>query len=256
MGVTAPGHLMLASGTAWVLTALTFDLPVAQVPDNMELNFHITPGLHTVSQLLGGFGAMVEWWLAMLWPDAADRYAALETALAESPPGARDLRFLPIGGSAQLGGGRGGFLGLRLDHTRSDMVRALCEGTAFEVRWALEALAVAHLPAQRIWMSGGATTSARWPALIADVTGVPMHVTANANWPARGAAILAGVGADLLGDSLTDAAQRWQLPLAEITFDPALRPRYEAHYADYRKVIAQLAPAPGAAETAAPEENP
>jgi xylulokinase len=240
LGVTAPGQLMLASGTAWVLTALTPDLAPAQIPDGMELNYHITPGLHTLSQLLGGFGAVTEWWLKLLWPDAENRYAELEAAFAASPSGARDLHFLAIGGSAQLGTGRGGFLGLRLDHTRHDMVRALCEGIAYEVRWALDALAGTHLPAQRIWMTGGATQSPCWAHLIADVTGVPVQVAPHANWTARGAAILAGAGVGLLAGDLVAAAQNWQCALAEITPDPLQQPLYAAAYADYRRMCTRL----------------
>jgi xylulokinase len=240
MGVTAPGQHMLAAGTAWVITALTPDLPVEQVPDAMELNFFITPGLHTVSQLLGGFGAASDWWMRMLWPDRTDRYAAWDSALAASEAGAHDLRFAPIGGSAQLGSGRGGFIGLRLDHTRNDLVRAICEGIACEVRWALDTLAAAHMPAQRIWMSGGATLSAQWLHLIADVTGLPVQSPRASNWPARGAAILAGVGAGLLGDDALQASQRWRVPLAEVTPDRSLRATYAALYADYCAVVALL----------------
>lgn len=240
MGVTAPGQLMLASGTAWVLTALTPDLPVTRIPPGMELNYHILPGLHTVSQLLGGFGAVIAWWLALLWPDAEERYPALEAALAESPPGARDLRFLPIGGSAQLGDGRGGFLGLRLDHTRNDMSRALCEGIAYEVRWALDALAASHLPPARMWMAGGATQSSFWPQLIADVTGVPVYVAPHANWQARGAAILAGVGADLLDGDLAVTAERWQQTGAEVMPNFQRQSHYIAAYADYRRVCGRV----------------
>lgn len=241
MGVTAPGQLMLASGTAWVLTALTPDLPVAQIPPGMELNHHILPGLHTVSQLLGGFGAVIGWWLSLLWPDVEDRYAALAAALAAAPPGARGLRFLPIGGSAQLGRGRGGFLGVRLDHSRADMARALCEGIACEVRWALDMLAASNLTATCMWMAGGATQSAFWPQLIANVTGVPVYVAPRANWQARGAAILAGVGAGLLGDDPVVAARHWQIPLIEVSPNGGLEPLYTAAYADYRHLCARVA---------------
>lgn len=240
MGITAPGQLMLASGTAWVLTALTPDLPVDQVPDNMELNFHVTPGLHTVSQLLGGFGAVSDWWMHVLWHNADDRHVQWEAALRESTPGARDLRFAPMGGSAQAGGGRGGFVGLRLDHTRSDMVRALCEGVAYEVRWALEILADAHMPAQHIYMSGGATRSTAWSRLIADVTGVPVHLPPAANWPARGAALLAGVGVGLLAADVNQASERWRTSMQVMTPDADLRNLYDDAYADYRAIVAAL----------------
>ncbi len=245
MGVMAPGQLMLASGTAWVLTALASDPHLDRMPAGMDLNFHVVRDVYTVSQLLGGFGAVVDWWLNLLGLDAAGRYAALETALAESPPGANGLLFLPLGGSVQTSndvqtGGSGGFVGLRLDHTRADMVRALCEGIAYEVRWALEMLDAAHLPARQMWMSGGATRGAGWPALLAGITGIPLHVAHGANWPARGAATLAGLGAGLLG-GVESIVERWRLPLAEILPHSSTVSLYDVRYAAYRELAARLA---------------
>lgn len=240
MGVLAPGQLMLASGTAWVLTALTSNAHLNALLPAMDLNFHVVRGVHTVSQLLGGFGAVTEWWLKLLWPDAPARFDELAAALVTSPPGANDLIFLPLGGSAQLGNGPGGFVGLRLDHTRADMVRAVCEGIVYEVRWALETLAAASLPAHGMWMSGGATHSPGWLTLLASATGISVHVAPDANWPARGAALLAGVGVGLFTDLATSAAY-WRLPLTEIPPDPQTRDVYAARYTAYRSLAAQLA---------------
>jgi sugar (pentulose or hexulose) kinase len=128
-----------------------------------------------------------------------------------------------------------------LDHVRDDLVRAVCEGIACEVRWALDTLAISHLTASRMWMTGGATQSSFWPQLIADVTGIPIHVAPRASWPARGAAILAGVGAGLLGPDLITAAQRWQIPLLEVTPNRELASSYAAIYADYRRMCARVA---------------
>ncbi len=240
MGVLAPGQLMLAAGTAWVLTALTATPDLDPLPPAMDLNFHVAPGVYTVSQLLGGFGAVTEWWLKLLWPDVPERYREVAASLAASPPGANDLLFLPLGGSAQMGGGLGGFVGLRLDHTRADMVRAVCEGIAYEVRWALATLAAASLPAHGLWMSGGATHSPGWLALLASITALPVHAAPGANWPARGAALLAGVGVGLFPD-LPTPLLRWRVPLAEILPDAQVQPLYAARYAAYRMLNERLA---------------
>jgi sugar (pentulose or hexulose) kinase len=243
MGVTAPGELMLATGTAWVLTALASKTPVAQIPAGMELNYHVTPQVYTVSQLLGGFGATVEWWLEILLQPLAPgpaRYALFDEWLATSQPGAHGLHFLPLGGSAQTGGASpGGFVGLRLDHTRADMARAICEGVACEVRWAFDNLAAAGLPSQRMWMSGGATHSPLWPSILADVAGIPLYVARGSNWPARGAAILAGAGCGQLGD-LPEATVRWRPGLAHLAPDPVSGALYAARYAAHRQAVETL----------------
>ena len=234
MGIVAPGELMLASGTAWVLTALTASPELDQLPPGMDLNFHVAPDVYTASQLLGGFGAVVEWWLKLLYPDTTARYAALDAALQS--PASSDLHFLPLGGSVQVGSAPGGFLGLRLDHTREEMVAALCQGIAFEVRWAVDALAAAQFPAQRLWMSGGATHSQHWPALLAAIIGIPVQVAHGANWPARGAALLAGSGAGLLGD-LPAAVARWRQPVATVEPDAGTAAHFAALYAGYRATV-------------------
>jgi xylulokinase len=209
----------------------------------MELNYHVTQDVYTVSQLLGGFGATVEWWLEMLLQPLAPgpaRYALFDEWLAASQPGARDLHFLPLGGSAQMrDASPGGFVGLRLDHTRADMARAICEGVACEVRWALDNLAAAGLPSQRMWLSGGATHSPLWPSILADVAGIPLHVARASNWPARGAAILAGAGCGLLGD-LVAATERWRLPLATVAPNPGSAPLYAARCATHRHLFERL----------------
>lgn len=248
MGVTTPGQLMLASGTAWVLTALTPDLPVEQVPDNMELNVHITPGLHTVSQLLGGFGAMVEWWLKMVLPftSRAERYAAFDEWLATSKQGANDLLFLPLGGSVHMerGAALGGFVGLRLDHTHADMARAIAESVAYELRWALDTLTAAHILPQSIWMSGGATQNPLWPTILADVTGISLYVAQRSDWPARGAAILAGMGCGLLGSSAT-ATLPWRPRLMHQPPDRKASALHAARYAAHREMVARLSTGQG-----------
>ena len=215
----------------------------------MDLNFHVVPDVRTASQLLGGFGATVEWWLNVAFAawddrDAASRpelFAALNRALESSRPGANDLLFLPLGGTLQLDGGRsqGGFVGLRLDHTRADMARAILEGVAYEVRWALETLAEAGQSVDQIWMSGGAAHSPFWPQILASVIDIPLWVAGNGNWPARGAAMLAGTGAGLWS-SLPAAVERWRLPLVCAEPDLATGALYAERYQAYRNLTSRL----------------
>lgn len=236
MGVTQIGQVMLAAGTAWVITALTRALPIDQIPDDMDLNFHVVPAVRTISQLLGGFGATVEWWLSIAWSPTvgtdtatqADLYAALDRTLADSAAGAHDLIFLPLGV-------RSGFTGMRLDHTRADLARAILEGVAFEVRGALEKLASAGVPVDRLWLSGGATRSPLWPGILASVTGKPLWLADNRTWPARGAALLAGLGAGMFG-SLEEAVDQWRMPLQVIQPDMTTRDLYTARYHAYRQL--------------------
>lgn len=246
MGMTAPGKLMLACGTAWVITGVVQTPQVEVVPAGMDLNFHVIPERWTISQLLGGLGASLAWWVQEYWLAAGlnrvEIYAALNQALEQTLPGCNNLLFIPLTGAAQIAAGapHGGFVGLRLNHTRADMGRAIMEGAAFELRWALQKIRQAGLPVERLWLVGGATRSSLWPTILADVSGVPFSVTEYAHWPALGAAILAGVGAGVF--PTVEAGQScFQQPAREVTPNPAHRQLYEERFAAYQQAAELLA---------------
>jgi xylulokinase len=201
----------------------------------MDLNFHVAPQRWAPSRFLGGFGATVEWWLNSVWQNAepqlplvrADLYAAMNRALAQTRPGSNGLLFLPVHTAY------GGFVGLRLDHTRADMSRAILEGTAFELRDALEDMRRANLPIEALWMAGGATRSPIWTRILADVTGVPLTLTEYAHWSALGAAILAGWGAGIF-ESVEAGQARLQKPIRLLAPDESQRPVYDECFTDYQ----------------------
>ncbi len=250
MGMTEPGKLMLASGTAWVINAITTSPDVTAAPASMNLSYHVAPQRWTISQLLGGFGATVEWWLREnLQPAAPEQvldrrhlFAQFDDLIRHSPPGSNGLLFLPLGGGAQLAESRpgGGFIGLRLDHTRADMARAVLEGVAFEVRWALDTVRQAGLPVEQVWLSGGASQSPVWPQILADVTGLPFTLTGYGNWPALGAAVLAGTGVGLF-ESLAEGIGRLQPPGRQVVPAEAQRAFYNERLAAYQQASRHLA---------------
>ena len=204
LGLTAPGQVLLACGTSWVITVVVETPDVDALPEELDLNFHPAPQRWTASQSLGGLGASLEWLLKQCWQRAdsqsrAETFAALDEELEQTTPGGGGLFFLPLAGGHQSPAGvrRGGVVGLRLDHTRADMARAVLEGGAFELRWALDHIRQAGMPVERLWMVGGAAQSSIWPAIVADVAGVPLSLPQYGHWPALGAALLAGVGIGL-----------------------------------------------------------
>jgi xylulokinase len=151
--------------------------------------------------------------------------------------GSDGLVFLPLTGGHRAATEieQGAFLGLRLDHNRVDMARAVLEGVAYEVRWALEQIRGADIPVHVLWMIGGATRSPLWPQIIADVTHLPVTLPASKDWPAVGAAILAGVGVGVF-DSLENGQRRFRGERQHIAPDPAHAPIYDQHFARYQQI--------------------
>jgi xylulokinase len=249
LGVVSSGKILLGCGTAWVVTAVTDTPDVAGLPSSLDLNFLPLPTQGpgamrwTASQSLGGLGASLDWLLQRCWSVAdaesdvarVRAFADLDAALAQTVPGGSGLFFLPITGghSAPAGDQRGALWGLRLDHTRADMARAVMEGAAYELRWALAPIREAGMPVERMWMVGGAASSPLWPAIVSDVTGVPLFLPQGKHWPAVGAAILAGVGSGAF-DSLAAGLARFQRPAQQVDPDQARMSVYDRCFSAYR----------------------
>jgi xylulokinase len=199
MGMTAPGKVMLSTGTAWVIMSVVDTDTTAAVPEWVNLYFHAVPEQRLGGQLVGGFGATVDWWLRQTFGEETDHkslYEQLNEAVRSSPAGSQGLLFLSLSGPSQIMNAApgGGFVGMELVHTRADMCRSILEGCAFEVRWALDELRSAGIPVKELWLAGGANRSPIWPQILADVCGIPLQVAGYADWAALGGAILAGWG--------------------------------------------------------------
>jgi xylulokinase len=255
LGVVSPGKVLLGSGTAWVVTGVTGTPDVSVLPPSLDLNFLPLPeqaseaARWTVSQSLGGLGASLDWLLRRCWsttdPESstarARAFAQLDASLAQTTPGGNGLFCLPVTGGhrAPAGDQRGALWGLRLDHSRADMARAVMEGAAYELRWALEPIRQAGMPVDRMWMVGGAASSPLWPTIVSDVTGVPLALPLGKHWPAVGAAILAGVGSGAF-DSLAAGQARFQRPARRVEPDPERVMIYDGCFAAYRQLAARI----------------
>jgi len=245
MGMTAPGRVMLSTGTAWVLMSVVATPSTDAVPPWVNVYFHAVPQCWLQGQLVGGFGATVDWWLRQIWqaPDSDGlfdnqrAYEWLNEAVRRSPPGSQGLLFLSLNGPSQVSSAvpGGGFIGLELAHTRADMSRAVLEGCAYEVRWALDELRASDIPVEELWLAGGATRSPAWPQILADVSGVPIVVASYADWAALGGAMLAAWGAHAFA-TLEEGIARLQPPVERVLPNPALADLYADRLAAYRRI--------------------
>ena len=114
----------------------------------------------------------------------ADGFDVLEAALAASPPGSNGVLFLPwLNGSLSphaSRSARGAFLNLSLDATRPDVVRAMVEGTAHNLRWLLPVVeGFSGHGVDEIVFGGGAARSAGWCQVVADVLDRPVRPLAH-----------------------------------------------------------------------------
>lgn len=187
-GAAVPGRIGVVIGTTAVLLATT-DRFGSDADSDVVAMPGVEPGEYLVWAENGLAGRVVEQILTAfvhgsdaLGDHAADDvFQGFDAALLASPPGAEGVRFLPWfdGAMAPVADSamRGGFLGVSLDTRRVDLVRAVAEGVAHNIRWLLGPVAArAGRPAAELALAGGAARSPVWAQIVADVVGLPVRV--------------------------------------------------------------------------------
>lgn len=237
LGAVRPGRLGLITGSSHLHLGLS------------ETEFHgegiwgtyadaVIPGLHTVEGGQVSTGSVVKWFKSIL----GDRigYDALNAEAATLPPGAEGLVVLDHFQGNRMPytdpDSRGVIAGLTLRHGPAHIFRAIVEGVCYGTELIFEQLRANGFTPAEIVVCGGATRSDLWLQTHADVSGVPLSLTAVADAPSLGSAVLAAVGAGLFPDipTASDAMVR-VVRTVEPNMDrhAAYRPFYEAYRDTY-----------------------
>ena len=242
-GVTAPGLVSCTIGTGGQLFAAT--LQPRPDPDlRLHLFCHALPETWHLEAAILSAGLSLRWLRDQVL--GGQDYAALADAASGVPAGAEGLIFLPylVGERTPLmdPAARGAFIGLTLRHDRRAMARAVMEGVVFALRQGLELMEELGVDSNRILASGGATRHPLWLQLQADIFNRPVLPSRVQEATARGAALLAGVGAGLYPDA-GEAARRTVHHAEEglVHPRPELVDFYAGAYQDYRR-LAELSP--------------
>jgi xylulokinase len=229
-----PGRILLACGTAWVYSSPSAAPVINQLPELLDLNYHALDDTWIISQSLGGMGASLSWWIDQTGVGSRqERYDRLNRALKDTQP-TKGLFFRPLtGGFDDPATTRsGGFTGLRLDHNWGDVGRAILESPGYELRWALERWLDDLSEVDNVWMVGGAASSPIWPEILSSILGVTIKIPGYDNWPALGAAILAGTGIGAFA-SIEEANRIFQYASTSVKPEPDLQMEYDQLYPAY-----------------------
>lgn len=211
--------------------------------------------VHIVRFPTGGFAAEIavpaaasafRWVRDVLYPEGAFErdgvYARMDAEAAASPIGAGGLAFLPqLAGSVYpvpAADARGGFIGVSMGTSRADLVRAALEGVAYEMRRVMEASGSRF---EALRLLGGASCSALWNQMQADIYRCPVETVAEREASALGAAMIAAAGARLYAD-LREAVTGMTRVARRYAPDPARAARYDAGYRAWRACLDALTP--------------
>ncbi len=240
-GVIYPGLVSCTIGTGGQIFASTLT-PRPDPELRMHLFCHALPEVWHLEAAMLSAGLSLKWLRDNIFQ--GQDYSALADAAAAVPPGAEGLYFLPY-----LAGertpvmdpqARGAFIGLTLRHDWRTMVRAVMEGVVFALRQGLELMIALGVPIERILASGGATRHPLWLQLQADIFNRPVYPSQTQEATARGAALLAGIGAGLYAN-VPEACQRTvHFSEQAVLPDPQSASLYQAAYQAYCQLYPAL----------------
>ena len=244
-GLASPGSVCDVLGTAEPVCAVS-DRPLREPSRIAECHPHAAPGRWLLENPGWASGASYRWFRDEL---GGSDYEELNRLAARAPAGSDGLVFLPWMGGAMAprweADARGGWYGLTPAHGRAHLCRSLLEGSAYAFRDVVEAIQAAGLPVQQVVCVAGGSRSPLVRQMRADVTGLPVGWSEDVETTARGAAMLASVGAGLHG-TVEDAAAAMCRPASEVHEpDAASAELLDAGYRRYRRLFDALAPAFG-----------
>ena len=177
--------------------------------------------------------------------DEGTIFDAFDTIIPTVPPGANGVLYTPwlYGERAPVDDPhlRAGFFNVSLDTNRSDLLRAVFEGVAFNTRWLARAVdRFLGTPVTSMAITGGGALSDAWCQIFADVLGIEIRRDARPlAVNARGAGWIGAVGTGML--SFADVPG---LTRNDRVFEPtpAHRVTYDEIFDNYLLLHRRLAP--------------
>ena len=194
-GALHNGDILIGSGTCWVVTAIG-DEPAFET--GLAQSIAAVPGKWGSLLSLSSGGVCLEWWRKNLTV-AADGsqipFDVINEEVAKRKAAEDGLFFYPFSGNAAPDRRfqKASFIGLDLSHDRFDIARAIMEGVAFQAIWMMESFKTKPSK-EGLKLAGGASKSALWCQMVADITNLPVRIPEVADLACVGAAIMAGTG--------------------------------------------------------------
>ncbi|WP_240436581.1 gluconokinase [Streptomyces sporangiiformans] len=189
VGATAPATAALSLGTSGALRVVRHR---PGVDDQCRVFcYYLADGLWVIGGAVSNAGVVAQW--------AAESFGGADVAdvlkeAAEIEPGSEGLVALPhlLGERAPWWDpdARGALIGLRREHGRAHMARAMIEGVGQQLALVRASLHAAGAPVSAIRATGGALRSPLWADVVAAALDMPLGITDDAAGSGLGAALL------------------------------------------------------------------
>lgn len=244
-GITKAGMAMYATGTVECIT------PVSEKPvftnnlfaSNLCTYNHTVENLYaTLAYSLTG-GNILKWFrdefghkeIEQAKRTGRDAYELLLELAQDSPSSLLVLPYFTATGTPYFDTKtKGAILGLRLTTSKGEIIKALLEGVAFEMKLNLDILDEAGYKIDELRAIGGGAKSALWTQLKADITGKNIIVLNVIEAGCMGVAMLAcALNTD---EKVENIAKNWVQPIATVSPNLKNKNWYDKQFITYKKL--------------------
>jgi xylulokinase len=197
-GIFRTGQAVDGIGTFECITPVYDQIPptAPMLKNGLNVEHHVIQGLY-VSFLFNQAGSVVRWFrntFAVESRHLDDIYSRLDMEMPAEPTNLFVLPyFAPTGSPRFIADASGVIVGLRMNTTRGDILKAILESTTFYFVESLDALKGMGVDTSEFIATGGGAKSDGWLQIKADIFGVPFIRPSITESGLLGTAILAGV---------------------------------------------------------------
>jgi xylulokinase len=246
-GAIEPGIAVYASGTVECITP-AFNKPIFTEElrkSNLCTYDHTAPGIYaSVAFSLTG-GNILKWFrdeFGVLEVEQAkitscNPYELLLKQMPEEPSRLLVLPYFTPSGTPYFDVSvKGAILGLDLSTTRGEIMKALMESVAFEMKLNLDILEKSGYEVNELRVIGGGARSQKLIQLKADIIGKPITILDVTEAGCLGVAMLSRSFHS--SQNVGDIAKRWVKPIAKV--EPKLQNFYNEKFIQYKKLYPAL----------------
>lgn len=237
VGAIVLGRVYNSMGTAETLIGTIEDLR----PGRTEYEAGLSFGVHAARGKwfwMGGnssSGGSVEWFRDLLGEPKLEYAQLLQWLAAANGAAPTGMLYYPYlsgqGRGTQGAAMKAALIGFTKSHHKGDMIKAVLEGTAYELQsLRLAAEAASGAPIRSLTVVGGGTRNPQWLQIKSDVLGLPLSLPSVEEASLLGAALCAAIGAGVFDSPDAAAAAVTGDAARAIEPDMALHAEYQRIY--------------------------
>ena len=251
-GVFETDSAVDGAGTVECITPVYEGIPEngAMGQGNYAIVPYVLPGKYVTYAFSYTGGALIAWYINQMAKGekmqakelGTSVYEVLEKGMKDEPTGILVLPHFAGAATPYMDvDSKGAVIGLTVEHTTSELYRAMMEGVVYEMMLNMEYLEKAGIHPKKLCATGGGASSKVWMQMKADMLNLPITSLGSVEAGAAGCAMMAGIAAGVF-QNLEEAAQ------ALITEKETYYPRKEQHeayqkqYERYRQVYQAVRP--------------